>query len=88
MEVKTPLGNIDLKRLAEDIQGRGIELPALVRLTDVLQNRIQELATAFNQTITERKYQGQYRGVYPRQSESTATTCRRGNHFLSLSIWA
>ena len=65
MEVKTPLGNIDLKRLAEDIQGRGIELPALVRLTDVLQNRIQELATAFNQTITERKYQGQYRGVYP-----------------------
>ncbi|MBL91335.1 MAG: arginine decarboxylase [Myxococcales bacterium] len=65
MEVKTPLGNIDLKQLADDLQGRGIELPALVRLTDVLQNRIQKIAEAFNQTITERNYQGHYRGVYP-----------------------
>ena len=65
MEVKTPLGNIDLKKLADDLEGRGIELPALVRLTDVLEDRIKKLADTFNETISECNYQGSYRGVYP-----------------------
>ena len=58
------LGNIDLKQLADDLQGRGIELPALVRLTDVAKPH-PGTTEAFNQTITERNYQGHYRGVYP-----------------------
>ncbi len=58
-------GGIDLKLLVDDLVRRGIQLPLLVRFTDILEHRIRTLATAFKNAIREYEYSGSYRGVYP-----------------------
>ncbi len=65
----TPTGprhdGIDLKALIDDLERRGINLPILVRFTDILRHRVRTLATAFHNAIKEYEFRGQYRGVYP-----------------------
>ncbi len=56
---------IDLKLLAEDIQARGYSLPALIRFSDILKSSIAKLTQAFQNSIDEYKYKGNYHGVYP-----------------------
>ncbi len=56
---------IDLKVLMDDLAKRGINLPILVRFTDILKSRIRTLATAFQSAIKHYDYNGRYRGVYP-----------------------
>jgi arginine decarboxylase len=56
---------IDLKELADDIQRRGIGLPLLIRFSDILRSRVEELNETFRQAIKEFDYQGTYKGVYP-----------------------
>jgi arginine decarboxylase len=56
---------IDLKVLIDDLEKRGINLPILVRFTDILKARIRTLATAFHNAIKHYDYTGRYRGVYP-----------------------
>jgi arginine decarboxylase len=67
--VATPRGKdtgaIDLKALVDEIQKRGIQLPLLLRFSDILRSRIELINNAFSQAITECSYQGKYRGVYP-----------------------
>jgi arginine decarboxylase len=58
-------GAVDLKALADELQRRGIQLPLLIRFSDILRARIELLNTAFNSAIVEMGYQGVYRGVYP-----------------------
>ncbi len=57
--------SIDLKELVDEIRGRGIQLPLLLRFSDILRSRIERLNGAFAQAITEYGYTGCYRGVYP-----------------------
>jgi arginine decarboxylase len=65
----TPAGNgsprIDLRELVEDLRNRGLNLPLLIRFSDVLRTRVEQLAGAFQQAIAENDYKGAYRGVYP-----------------------
>ncbi len=56
---------IDLKILVDEIQQRGIQLPLLVRFSDVLRTRVRDLCMSFQHAIEEYKYQSVYRGVYP-----------------------
>ncbi len=56
---------VDLKSLIDDLEKRGINLPILVRFTDILKSRIRMLATAFHNAIKYYDYTGRYRGVYP-----------------------
>jgi arginine decarboxylase len=56
---------IDLKELIDDLQARGIQLPILLRFTDILRHRVGEIAAAFQQAIKEYDYQGDYCCVYP-----------------------
>jgi arginine decarboxylase len=56
---------IDLKRLADDMRRRGIELPLLVRFTDVIRNRIDAMVGAFQQSMKDWDYSGRYRPVFP-----------------------
>ena len=56
---------IDLKALVDELVGRGISSPILLRFPDILSRRITDLNAAFQQAITELEYQGVYRGVYP-----------------------
>jgi arginine decarboxylase len=58
-------GAIDMKELIDELVARGIQLPILLRFSDILRARIELLCGAFNNAIREYGYNGQYRGVYP-----------------------
>jgi len=63
--VTTPRGTLDLKRIVDDCVRRGIRLPLLIRLPDVLEERVNALAGTFRDVIAEEEYGGRYRGGYP-----------------------
>jgi arginine decarboxylase len=56
---------IDLHELTLDLEARGLDLPLLIRMSDVLEDRIRQLNLAFERAIEEYGYQGHYRGVFP-----------------------
>jgi arginine decarboxylase len=56
---------IDLYALAQDLKARGLDLPLLIRFSDILADRIRRLNECFGKAIAEYNYQGVYRGVYP-----------------------
>ena len=57
--------SIDLKKLVDELIMRGINLPVLVRFTDILKHRVGEMHEAFKQAIAENNYGGSYACVYP-----------------------
>lgn len=65
----TPAGQgsarIDLKELVDDLRSRGCNLPLLIRFSDILRTRVEQLCGAFQTAIAENDYKGVYRGVYP-----------------------
>ena len=56
---------MDLKKLVDELILRGINLPVLIRFTDILKHRLGEMHGAFKQAITENNYAGTYACVYP-----------------------
>jgi arginine decarboxylase len=62
---KRPEQAIDLKNLIDQLQDRGIQLPILLRFTDILRHRVGEIHEAFKNAITEYNYTGNYVCVYP-----------------------
>ena len=56
---------IDLKELVDDLRRRGLHLPLLIRFSDILRTRIEQLVGAFRDAIVENEYEGAYRLVYP-----------------------
>jgi arginine decarboxylase len=57
--------SIDLKELVDQLQERGIQLPILLRFTDILRHRVGEIHDAFKKAIEEFEYTGKYCCVYP-----------------------
>jgi arginine decarboxylase len=55
----------DLKELVDEVSRRGIELPLLLRFSDILKSRITALNEAFRRAILENGFKGDYRGVFP-----------------------
>jgi arginine decarboxylase len=62
---KQPGQAIDLKELVDQLQARGIQLPILLRFTDILRHRMGEIHDAFRAAIREYEYEGRYCCVYP-----------------------
>ena len=62
---KRPDQAIDLMELTDQLLARGIQLPILLRFTDILRHRVGEIHDAFQQAIKESGYQGAYCCVYP-----------------------
>src|SRR5208283_1566494 len=62
---KNPAQSIDLKELVDQLQARGIQLPILLRFTDILRHRVGEIHDAFKAAIQEFEYRGKYCCVYP-----------------------
>src|SRR5947208_7114040 len=62
---KNPDQAIDLKVVVDQLQARGIQLPILLRFTDILRHRVGEINDAFQTAIREYDYQGRYCCVYP-----------------------
>lgn len=56
---------IDLTRLVGELERRGLRRPILIRFSDILATRIEDLARSFSEAIEEHAYSGRWRGVYP-----------------------
>ena len=56
---------IDLSKLAGELERRGLRRPILIRFSDILAASICGLATCFDEAIAEHAYAGRWRGVYP-----------------------
>ncbi len=57
--------SVSLYRLSEEIQAMGLELPVLVRVPDILQDRVRRLHRAFAEAMAGEGYRGEYVAVYP-----------------------
>jgi arginine decarboxylase len=62
---KDPGRSVDLKRLVDRLQLRGLAVPILIRFTDILKHRLGEIHAAFQQAMSQHQYQGRYACVYP-----------------------
>src|SRR5689334_5846465 len=62
---KEPHRSVDLKRLVDRLQLRGLAVPILIRFTDILKHRLGEIHGAFQNAINQNQYQGKYICVYP-----------------------
>lgn len=56
---------VDLKRVVDDLVRRGLPMPLLIRFSDILRRRVEELHGAFQRKIEEYGYKGSYRPVMP-----------------------
>ncbi len=57
--------SVDLHDLVLDLQRRGLDMPLLMRFSDILHSRVRDLFGAFGSAIKEYGYRGRYRGVFP-----------------------
>src|SRR5436309_10467232 len=55
---KNPEQAIDLKNLIDQLQARGIQLPILLRFTDIVLHRVGEIHEAYQTAIREYDFQG------------------------------
>ncbi|MBD2093141.1 biosynthetic arginine decarboxylase [Microcoleus sp. FACHB-1515] len=58
-------GSIDLFELVNALRQRNLNLPLLIRFSDILENRLERLNACFSRAITRYSYPGVYRGVFP-----------------------
>ncbi len=57
--------SVDLYELVGDLTGRGLDLPLLIRFSDIVADRIRRINECFRRAIGEYEYGGTYRGVFP-----------------------
>jgi arginine decarboxylase len=57
--------SLDIKTFVDGLRMRGLTPPILIRFTDILQKRIEEIQSAFSKAMADYEYQGRYFGVYP-----------------------
>lgn len=62
---KDPLRRIDLKKVIDTLEMRGIHVPILVRFGEILKQQVSEIHDAFSNAIREHNYKGRYCCVYP-----------------------
>ena len=63
-----PHGNgtgVSLRKIVDGLIDRGLNMPVLLRFSDILDSRIKQLHEGFGRAIREFGYTGHYRGVYP-----------------------
>lgn len=58
-------GSLDLFDLVNALKQRNLGLPLLIRFSDILEDRIERLNSAFAKAIARYNYPGVYRGVFP-----------------------
>ena len=56
---------VDLYELVGELTMRGLDLPLLIRFSDIVADRIRRINECFRRAIGEYEYGGTYRGVYP-----------------------
>ncbi len=68
-------GSLDLYDLVNGLKQRNLELPLLIRFSDILEDRIERLNACFAKAIARYNYPGIYRGVFP-------VKCNQQRHFV------
>lgn len=68
--VVTPEGkdigpSLSLSKVAEEIEARGLSMPVLLRIENILGSQIKLLHETFRKVIKENDYRGLYKGVFP-----------------------
>ncbi len=58
-------GTLDLYELVQSLKARNLDLPLLIRFSDILEDRIERLNACFAQAIARYGYGGRYQGVFP-----------------------
>ncbi|MEA2116856.1 biosynthetic arginine decarboxylase [Halovibrio sp. HP20-50] len=92
-----PLGSdaegpaLPLSGLVRQLQSAGLRLPVLVRFSDILHDRVEQLCAAFDAAMQDANYQGGYTAVYPikvnqqrRVVEEILATAERGSGRVGL----
>ncbi len=64
-DLARPQHGVDLRELAQDLEEQGIQLPVLLRFSDILRSRVNTLSERFASAMREFDYSGQYTTVYP-----------------------
>ncbi len=62
---ENPDATVDLRDLARDLEEQGIQLPVLLRFSDILRSRVETLSERFAAAMREFDYAGKYTTVYP-----------------------
>ncbi|MCS2610983.1 biosynthetic arginine decarboxylase [Halomonas dongshanensis] len=82
---------LPLRELVRELQASGLRLPVLVRFSDILHDRVEQLCGAFDAAMSDIDYQGGYTAVYPikvnqqrRVVEEILATAERGNGRVGL----
>ncbi|MGB0563779.1 MAG: arginine decarboxylase, partial [Spirulinaceae cyanobacterium] len=72
-------GSLDLYELVQALQQRNLQLPLLIRFSDILGDRIERLNACFARAIARYGYNGSYRGVYP-------IKCNQSRHLVEALV--
>jgi len=75
----------DFSEILDGLRQRGLNMPVMLRLENLVDDRITKLNETFAQAIKETNYRGEYRGVFPvkvnQQSHVVAEIARFGERF-------
>lgn len=68
--VVTPAGaengpSLSLSKVVRDVETRGLSMPILLRIENILGSQIKRLHETFHKVILENDYRGVYKGVFP-----------------------
>ena len=76
---------VEFSEILEGLRQRGLEMPVMLRLENLVDDRITRLNNGFASAIQQSGYQGKYRGVFPikvnQQSQVIAEITRFGERF-------
>lgn len=76
---------IEFTKIIDGLRQRGLEMPVMLRLENVVDDRISQLNLAFRSAIESCGYRGTYRGVFPikvnQQSQVIDEIARYGEQF-------
>ena len=87
--VRAPTANgpqpVELTEIVEGLRGRGLAMPVMVRIENLLDERISKINRAFRAAIKTCNYRNEYRGVFPikvnQQQHVVAEVARAGEEF-------
>ncbi len=68
--VVTPSGedhgpSLSLRKVVAEVEARGLSMPVLLRIENILGSQIKLLHDTFRKVIRENNYRGVYKGVFP-----------------------
>lgn len=56
---------VSLRQIVDGLEERGLDMPIMLRLENLIERRINELYPEFNKAIESTGYQNRYQGVFP-----------------------